>query len=111
MDATAASSQAARDRWEPRYRAYHAWMQVLLKATNPDLPDYLIKPFNFEWLTTKGPAIVGSPAEFVDRLEAMTAMLDIDLHLIKLDMGGMPESEYLEMIELMGADVLPALSS
>ena len=107
----APTSQEARDRWEPRYHAYHAWMQVLLKATNPDLPDYLIKPFNFEWLTTKGPAIVGSPAEVADRLNALTEMLGIDVHLIKMDMGGMPEKEYLEMIDLMGAEVLPAVTS
>jgi luciferase family oxidoreductase group 1 len=104
------TSQGARARWEPRYHAYHAWMQVMLKQTNPDIPDYLIKPFDYGWLTTKGPAIVGSPAEVADRLNAMSELLGIDTHLVKMDMGGIPQDEYVEMIELFGAEVLPALA-
>ena len=84
-------------------------MQDLLKSSNPDLPDYLLQPFDFEWLTELGPAIVGSPEEVVDRLSALADLLALDTHLLKMDMGGMPESEYLAMIELFASDVLPQL--
>jgi alkanesulfonate monooxygenase SsuD/methylene tetrahydromethanopterin reductase-like flavin-dependent oxidoreductase (luciferase family) len=104
-----ATSQAAKDRWEPRYRAYQGWMQQLLRSSNPDLPEYLVKPFDFAWLTESGPAIVGSPAEVADRLCSLSDLLGLDTHLLKIDMGGMPEAEYLAMIELLGSDVLPVL--
>ena len=78
-------------------------------ASNPDLPTYLLKPFDFAWLTESGPAIVGSPEEVVDRLSSLADLLDLDTHLLKMDMGGMPEAEYLAMIELFGSDVLPQL--
>ena len=105
----APTSQQARAKWEPRYRAYQGWMQELLKSSNPELPDYLLKPFDFEWLTEVGPAIVGSPEEVVDRLSSLADLLDLDTHLLKMDLGGMPEMEYLAMIELFGSDVLPQL--
>ena len=104
-----ATSQAARELWEPRYRAYHEWMHVLLRQVNPDLPEYLIKPFDFEWLTTKGPAVVGSPAEVVDRLLDLSELLSADTHLVKMDMGGLPADDYLAMVERFGREVLPSL--
>lgn len=105
----ARTSQAAHARWEPRYHQYHAWMQALLKRVNPNLPPYLLKPFDYEWLTTSGPAIVGSPAEVADRLSAMAELLGADTHLLYLDMGGMPPEELREMVELIGSDVIPQL--
>ncbi len=103
------TSQEARARWEPRYRAYHEWMHVLLREVNPDLPDYLLKPFDFEWLTTKGPAIVGSPAEVAERLVELSDLLSVDTHLVKMDMGGLPAEDYLAMVDRFGREVLPLL--
>ena len=36
--------------------------------------------------------------------------LRIDTHLLMLDMGGMPDAELFEAIELTGSAVLPAVS-
>jgi alkanesulfonate monooxygenase SsuD/methylene tetrahydromethanopterin reductase-like flavin-dependent oxidoreductase (luciferase family) len=105
----APTSQAAKLRFEPRYRGYHGWMQQLLKRVNPAVPDYLLKPFDYDWLLSNGPAIAGSPTEVAERLHKLADMLGADLHLLYMDMGGMPADEYLAMVELVGAEVLPLL--
>jgi alkanesulfonate monooxygenase SsuD/methylene tetrahydromethanopterin reductase-like flavin-dependent oxidoreductase (luciferase family) len=105
----ARNSQDAKRRWRPRYEAYHTWMKQLLHAVNPDPPPYLNKPFDYEWLLQKGPAIAGSPAEIAERLHALGEMLGVETHLLYMDMGGLPQRELLEMIELIGSDVLPLL--
>ena len=84
-------------------------MHVLFREVNPDLPDYLLKPFDFEWLTTKGPAIVGSPAEVAERLVELSDLLSVDTHLVKMDMGGLPAEDYLAMVDRFGREVLPLL--
>ena len=104
------TSQEAKRRWEPRYRAYHAWMQRLLRQVNPEVPEYLMKPFDYELLCTRGPAVVGSPAEVADRIAGLGQMLGADVHLCYVDMGGLPAVEYLEMVELLGTEVVPELS-
>ncbi len=103
------SSQQARTRWEPRYRAYHAWTQDLLKAVNPDVPSYLLRAFDYEWLCSSGPAIVGSPSEVAERMHKLGDMLGASLHLCYMDMGGLPPAEYVEMVQLLGTEVAPAL--
>ncbi len=84
-------------------------MHVLLRDVNPDLPEYLLKPFDFEWLTTKGPAVVGSPGEVAERLVELSELLSVDMHLVKMDMGGLPADEYLAMVGRFGREVLPVL--
>ena len=69
----APDSQVARKQWEPRYRAYHEWMQQLLSQVNPAIPTHNARAFDFEWLTTEGPAIVGSPAEVTERIAALSS--------------------------------------
>ncbi len=103
-------SQRARDQWEPRYRAYHAWMSDLLSKVNPSIPEHQKRPFNFEWLTANGPAIVGSPDEVVERISKLSEQLKITTHLAYMDMGGMPENELFSAIELFGDKVIPQLS-
>jgi alkanesulfonate monooxygenase SsuD/methylene tetrahydromethanopterin reductase-like flavin-dependent oxidoreductase (luciferase family) len=92
---------------------YHAYLdlmnQMILKAT-PDPPPFVNRPFDFPRLTTRGPAIVGSPAEVVDRLGAVAADLTSDLNLLSIDMDGQPAKEFLEMTELIGTQVIPQLS-
>lgn len=105
----AETSQAARTRWEPRYRAYFELMAEIIPRVNPDPPPFLKKPFNFELLTTKGPALVGSPAEVTERLALSAEMLHADTNLLYLDMGGQPQDEFLDMVELIGEEVLPRL--
>jgi alkanesulfonate monooxygenase SsuD/methylene tetrahydromethanopterin reductase-like flavin-dependent oxidoreductase (luciferase family) len=107
----ARNSQDAKSRWEQRYRAYHGWTQAILRHVNPSIPDYLMKPFDYEWLCSNGPAVVGSPAEVAERIHKLGDVLGATLHICYADMGGIPAAEYLEMVELLGAEVAPALAS
>jgi alkanesulfonate monooxygenase SsuD/methylene tetrahydromethanopterin reductase-like flavin-dependent oxidoreductase (luciferase family) len=102
-------SQKARQRWEPRYRGYFELMKEIIPRVNPDPPAFITKPFDFDFLTSRGPALVGSPAEVADRLNAGAQMLTADTNLIYLDMGGMPTAEFTDMVELIGTQVLPQL--
>jgi alkanesulfonate monooxygenase SsuD/methylene tetrahydromethanopterin reductase-like flavin-dependent oxidoreductase (luciferase family) len=104
----AKNSQDAKARWEPRYRRYHEWMLQLLAGVNPSLPKHM-KPFDYEWLLTNGPAIAGSPAEVAERINTLSEMLGTSTHLLYLEMGGMPQTELLDMVELVGSDVMPLL--
>jgi alkanesulfonate monooxygenase SsuD/methylene tetrahydromethanopterin reductase-like flavin-dependent oxidoreductase (luciferase family) len=105
----AATSQEARARWEPRYRAYFELMGTIIRRVNPNPPPFIDKPFDFDWLTTNGPAIVGSPEEVVDRLGAVSQTLRTDVNLVYIDMGGQPAAEFRAMVELLGDKVLPKL--
>jgi len=100
----------ARERFEPRYRAYHAFNQAVIRSVNPNPPPYVTTPFDYELLSTKGPAIVGAPTKVADRLIELSELVGADLNLIKMDMGGVGREEYLEMVELLGAEVMPQLS-
>ena len=106
----AGDSQSARAAWEPRYRAYHEWMQGLLAVVNPTIPTHNQRPFNFEWLTSSGPAIVGSPDEVVERVSELSEKLKVTTHLFYMDMGGMPQAELYDAIDLAGQKVIPQLA-
>jgi alkanesulfonate monooxygenase SsuD/methylene tetrahydromethanopterin reductase-like flavin-dependent oxidoreductase (luciferase family) len=84
-------------------------MKTVIPRVNPDPPAFVTKPFDFGFLTTKGPAVVGSPAEVAERLNTWSEVLSSDTNLIYIDMGGQPAGEYREMVELIGADVIPQL--
>lgn len=104
------TSQSARARWEPRYRSYFELMKEIIPRVNPDPPAFITKPFDFDFLTSRGPALVGSPDEVVDRLNRGAEMLTADTNLIYLDMGGLPTGEFVDMVELIGARVIPQLA-
>lgn len=106
----AKTDEIARARYEPRYQGYHAFNQAVIKSVNPNPPSYVTTPFDYELLSTKGPAIVGGPAKFTDRLMELSALVGADLNLIKMDMGGVGREEYVEMVELLGSDVIPQLN-
>jgi len=101
----------ARERFEPRYATYHAFNQAVIKSVNPNPPSYVTTPFDYELLSTKGPAIVGGPAKFADRLIELCQLVGADLNLIKMDMGGVGREEYLEMVERLGTEVIPQLDT
>lgn len=105
----AETSQAARERWEPRYRAYFELMNEIIPRVNPNPPPFIGKPFDFDLLTTRGPALVGSPDEIVERLSRSAAMLTADTNLVYVDMGGQPAAEFRDMVELIGSRVIPQL--
>jgi alkanesulfonate monooxygenase SsuD/methylene tetrahydromethanopterin reductase-like flavin-dependent oxidoreductase (luciferase family) len=106
----AKTTQAARERWEPRYRAYFELMNTVIPRVNPDPPPFVTKPFDFEFLTTRGPAVVGSAAEVAERLNTWSEVLTSDTNLIYIDMGGQPAGEYRDMVELIGSEVIPQLN-
>ncbi|WP_454648710.1 LLM class flavin-dependent oxidoreductase [Bradyrhizobium liaoningense] len=101
----------ARARYEPRYRGYHAFNLAVIKSVNPNPPPFVSNPFDYEVLSTKGPAIVGGAAKFADRLSELSRLVDADLNLIKMDMGGVGREEYLEMVERLGTEVIPQLNN
>jgi alkanesulfonate monooxygenase SsuD/methylene tetrahydromethanopterin reductase-like flavin-dependent oxidoreductase (luciferase family) len=104
-----ADDEQARARFEPRYRAYHAFNTGIIRSVNPDPPSYLTAPFDFGFLTTSGPAIVGGPEAFAERLSKLARVVGADVNLIKMDMGGVPREEYVDMVRLLGERVIPLL--
>ena len=101
----------ARERYEPRYRGYHAFNLKVIRSVNPNPPPYVSNPFDYEMLSTKGPAIVGGPAKFADRLMELSRLVGSDVNLIKMDMGGVGPEEYCDMVERLGSDVLPLIEA
>lgn len=107
----APAGSAARAIWEPRYRAYHQWMNDLLGTVNAAVPAHNARPFDFDWLTTSGPAIVGSPDEVTDRIGVLSGQLKLTENLLYMDMGGMPQAELFDAIDLVGSRVIPQLAA
>jgi len=97
----------ARARFEPRYRAYHAFNTRVIRSVNPDPPPYLVAQFDYDFLTTQGPAIVGGPEAFAERLSRVATTVGADVNLIKMDMGGVPREEYVDMVRLLCESVIP----
>jgi alkanesulfonate monooxygenase SsuD/methylene tetrahydromethanopterin reductase-like flavin-dependent oxidoreductase (luciferase family) len=106
----APNGQDARATWEPRYRAYHEWMQQLLGVVNQSIPTHNARPFDFEWLTTNGPAIVGSPEEVIDRIGTLSEKLKVSTHLLYMDMGGLPQRDLYDAIDLVGSAIIPKMA-
>ena len=100
-------SAEARARWEPRYRAYIEWVNDLQSRSsegrNPGLGG-----FDFESLC-RHTALCGSPAEVLDRMSTLQEQLHLDTHVLMFDMGGLPDDELFETIDLVGAEIVPAL--
>jgi alkanesulfonate monooxygenase SsuD/methylene tetrahydromethanopterin reductase-like flavin-dependent oxidoreductase (luciferase family) len=101
----------AHERFEPRYREYHRFNKAMMLSVNPNPPPFLTIPFDYQFLTTQGPAIVGGPESFAERLSYLNNLLGADLNIIKMDMAGVPREEYLEMVEILGTEVLPLVNA
>lgn len=99
--------EQAIERFRPRYEAYHRFTQQLIKRVNPNPPPYLAAPFDFDFLRNDGPAIVGGPEAFAERLDKLSSSLNADLNLIYMDMGGVPAAEFIDMLAVVGEQVLP----
>ncbi len=97
----------ARQRWEPRYRAYIEFVNDLVAWSTNGVSNGL-GGFDFDRLCATT-AVCGSAGEVVDRLGHLTELLSLDTVLVMLDMGGMPDAELFGAIERTGAEVLPAL--
>lgn len=100
----------ARADWEPRYRNYVEWVNELFR-TSSRLPDGEgLGTFDFDE-RCRTVALCGSPAEVVERMAHIREVLHLDTHLLMFDMGGMPWEPLRDTIELVGAEVLPALQT
>ena len=105
----AATSARARQRWEPRYRAYIEWVNDLVHRSTGGASSGL-GAFDFDRMCATT-AICGSPAEVIDRMGTLREVLHLDTHLVMFDMGGLPDDELFDTIELFGTDVLAAATA
>jgi alkanesulfonate monooxygenase SsuD/methylene tetrahydromethanopterin reductase-like flavin-dependent oxidoreductase (luciferase family) len=96
----ARTSQEARARWQPYLESYVRGAVDYRSGQG--------RPLDYESLL-RGAAICGSPAEVVDRLGAVNAQLGLSLHYLMPDLGGLPSPLLWEVMELLGAEVLPQL--
>jgi len=54
-----------------------------------------------------GMVFVGGPDEIARRILRLHGLLGHSRHIIQMDVGGMPQAEFLRGIELLGSEVLP----
>lgn len=94
----AETSQQARAQFRPRIEHYIQRFKSVRHGFG--------RALDFETLL-KGPAICGSPAEVVDRLDQVNQLLGLDVHILLMDLGGAPFGALREAMELMGSSVLP----
>lgn len=106
----ARTSQLARQRWAPRYGAYFDWATQILAGPGHARPSFMAE-FDYDVIAgPEGCAVAGSPAEVVDKLSWLAELLGgLDTVLLSVDVGGLPRAEMLDAVELIGAEVLPAL--
>ncbi len=102
----APTSQQARTQFRVWYKNYWDWVQGLIKDYTPHAESL---PFEYETLI-EGPALVGSPAELVDRIGTTTELLGLSRMIFMSDLGGIPDDVLFATLELFGAEVMPALA-
>jgi alkanesulfonate monooxygenase SsuD/methylene tetrahydromethanopterin reductase-like flavin-dependent oxidoreductase (luciferase family) len=56
-------------------------------------------------------AICGSPEQVIDRMGHIRETLHLDTQILMFDMGGMPDNDLFQAIELLGTEVIPAVST
>jgi alkanesulfonate monooxygenase SsuD/methylene tetrahydromethanopterin reductase-like flavin-dependent oxidoreductase (luciferase family) len=94
----ARTSQEARARWRPYMESYVSFATEHRGGFG--------RPLDFDGLL-RGPAICGSPAEVVDRIATINAVLGLSVHYLMPDLGGLPGTILHEVLELLGGEVLP----
>ncbi|CAO5184302.1 Flavin-dependent oxidoreductase, F420-dependent methylene-tetrahydromethanopterin reductase [Frankia sp. AiPs1] len=99
----APTSQAARSTWSQYITSY-----LSARVPSPGKPG---GPPDFDtYIGADGPAICGSPAEVVDKLGRLHELWGHDLHLLAIDIGGIPAAEVQAATELIAAEVLPQVA-
>lgn len=56
-----------------------------------------------------GMVFVGSPDEIADRILHLHGLLGHTRQILQMDVGGLPQRDFLQSIELLGAKVLPQI--
>lgn len=96
----ARTSQEARRRWRPYLETYVHFAS--------DFRHSFGRPLDYEGVLA-GPAICGSPAEVAERIVEVNELLGLDSHYLMIDLGGLPADLVFEVLDLLGAEVLPLL--
>ncbi|MFK4101272.1 LLM class flavin-dependent oxidoreductase [Streptomyces sp. NPDC019531] len=99
----AESSQRARSVWA-------SYMNNYLTVKKPGTTHFTTPPDFDTYIGDNGPAICGSPAEVVDKLGRLHELWGHDLHLLAIDVGGIPYAEVQAATELTAAEVLPQVA-
>ncbi|MGJ5893524.1 LLM class flavin-dependent oxidoreductase [Streptomyces niveiscabiei] len=99
----AKSSQRARTLWA-------SYMNNYLTVRKPGTTHTTTPPDFDTYIGENGPAICGSPAEVVDRLGRLHELWGHDLHLLAIDVGGIPYADVQTATELTAAEVLPQVA-
>ncbi|WP_046729411.1 LLM class flavin-dependent oxidoreductase [Streptomyces humi] len=99
----AETSQRARSVWA-------SYMNNYLTVKKPGTTHFTIPPDFDTYIGDNGPAICGSPAEVVDKLGRLHELWGHDLHLLAIDVGGIPYAEVQAAAELTAAEVLPQVA-
>jgi len=94
----APSSAEARRKWRPHLGAYATFADPWRGDGDVDVD-----------LLMEGAAVCGDPGEVTDRLNQLGTLLDLDAHLVMVDVGGLPQPDVLDAIRLFGAEVIPRL--
>ena len=102
----AADSQQASDQFRVWYQNYWEWVQSLIKSYTPHAESF---EFDYDRLS-HGPAMVGSPAQIVDRIGRSKDLLGLDRMIFMFDLGGIPDKTLYPNIELFGAEVVPQVA-
>ncbi|WP_329182150.1 LLM class flavin-dependent oxidoreductase [Streptomyces sp. NBC_01477] len=92
----------AREVWREYYGNYFAGAKLPAGARKG--------PFDFDALVGPGSAICGSPAEVVDKLGRLHDLWGHDLHLLSIDIGGIPHGTVAHAMELVAAEVIPQVA-
>lgn len=108
----AGTSQEARRRWAPRYLAYMGavedWIRQSARRAGTETRG--LGAVDFETMTSTI-AICGSAEEAVERMGVAAEVLQLDTQILMMDLGGLPDAELHECIELAGSHVLPAFAT
>ncbi|WP_328718533.1 LLM class flavin-dependent oxidoreductase [Streptomyces sp. NBC_00247] len=99
----AESSQRARTVWQQ-------YMNNYLTVRKPGTTHHTTPPDFDTYIGDQGPAICGSPAEVVDKLGRLHEAWGHDLHLLAIDVGGIPYAEVRAATELTASQVLPQVA-
>jgi alkanesulfonate monooxygenase SsuD/methylene tetrahydromethanopterin reductase-like flavin-dependent oxidoreductase (luciferase family) len=99
----AETTERARSLWREYYANYFRGASMPVGARRG--------PFDFDALIGPGTAICGSPAEVVDKLGRLHELWQHDLHLLSIDIGGIPYPLVARAMELVAEEVIPQVVS
>lgn len=107
----ASTSELARERWAPRYLAYMravaGWIEQ--SSSRSGTPARLPATLDFDTLASTV-AICGSVDQVLERMGTAHEKLQLDTHLLMLDLGGLPDAELFDNIDVIGDRIIPAVA-